>query len=66
MCSVMISIYNRVCAKLLGCVVTHSGLGGLIMPASTILDHMNQGSSVNEVIMIATMVAFSSNGMPRR
>jgi len=63
--SAMISIYNKVCAEHLNCGGTHSGVSVLIMPVNTILGHMKLGSFANEVIMIATMAAFSSIGMHR-
>ena len=61
--SAMINIYNKVCTEHLNCVGTHSGLRVLIMPVNTTLGHMKLGSFANEVIMIATMAAFSSIGM---
>lgn len=66
LCSVMINIYSRVYVKLLKNVGTLSGLGDLIMLVNIIVGHMKLASFVNEVIMIATMVAFSSIGMLSR
>ena len=62
-CSVMINIHNRTYGKLLNCVGIHSGPEDQIMLVNIILGRMKLDSSVKEVIMIATMVAFSSIGM---
>ena len=59
----MINTHNKIFEKLQNCGDTHSGLGDPIMLVNTILDHMKLAFSVNEVIMIATMGAFSSTGM---
>ena len=62
--SVTINIYRKIYGKRLKIVGTLSGLGDLIMLVNIIPGHMIPASFVNEVIMIATMGAFSSIGMP--
>lgn len=58
--SVMINIRCKIFLKLQNFVDTLSGLEGLIMLVIIILSHMKLDSSVNVVIMIATMdVSFS-------